>query len=67
MVRGRDALVQAATGSGKTLTYLAPIVNDLAEAQPRVARGDGTYALILAPTRELCIQINEVLQQLLKR
>lgn len=30
-------------------------------------RGDGTFAIILAPTRELCLQINDVLSTLLKR
>ena len=35
--------------------------------QPRLNRGDGTFAIIVAPTRELCIQINDVLSLVLRR
>ena len=35
--------------------------------QPRLNRGDGTFAIIVAPTRELCIQINDVLSLILRR
>ena len=56
-------LVLAGAGSGKTLTYLLPILNQLQSMVPRVERSDGTMALILAPTRELCLQILEVLQR----
>ncbi len=65
--RGKDALVKAPTGSGKTLAYVAPIVNDLAAVQPRVSRGEGTHALIIVPTRELCIQIADILTLILRR
>ena len=64
---GRDALVSAPTGSGKTLAYLAPIVHDLQGLEPRVARGEGTHALVLVPTRELCLQVTDVLAMLLRR
>jgi ATP-dependent RNA helicase DDX31/DBP7 len=56
LLAGRDVLVRAPTGSGKTLAYLAPIVHSLAAVQPRVARSDGTLALVIAPTRELVMQ-----------
>lgn len=64
---GRDVLVSAATGSGKTLAYLAPIVDRLAAQQPRVTREAGTRCLVIAPTRELVLQIQAVLAMLLKR
>ena len=48
---GRDVLVQSPTGSGKTLAFGVPIV-DLIEAGDR-----RPAALILAPTRELAVQI----------
>lgn len=67
LLAGRDALVKAPTGSGKTLAYLAPIVHDLQAQQPRLSRGEGTHAVILAPTRELCLQIHDVLSMLLRR
>lgn len=54
-----DVLVQAPTGSGKTLVYLAPLINHLLKF--RIQREDGTYAIIMAPTRELCMQIYNVL------
>jgi ATP-dependent RNA helicase DDX31/DBP7 len=65
--RGRDALVNAPTGSGKTLAYLAGIVNDLQAQEPRVSRAEGTHALMIVPTRELCLQIADVLTLILRR
>ena len=65
--RGRDALVNAPTGSGKTLAYLAPIIADLAAQEPHVSRAEGTYALILVPTRELCLQVSDILILLVRR
>ena len=58
----RDSLIKAPTGSGKTLSYVVPIIQDLAsQTEPRrVGRGDGTLALILCPTRELCLQVVDV-------
>jgi hypothetical protein len=50
-------MVRAETGSGKTLAYLAPMYADLGERAPRVLRGDGTRALVMLPTRELCLQV----------
>jgi ATP-dependent RNA helicase DDX31/DBP7 len=69
MLAGRDVLVNAPTGSGKTLAYLAPIVNQLSlRTQPnRVTRADGAYAIIISPTRELCLQVNDVLTMLVRR
>ncbi|XP_018330246.1 ATP-dependent RNA helicase DDX42 [Agrilus planipennis] len=53
---GRDVLGIAQTGSGKTAAYLWPLLIHVAE-QPPVEEGEGPIALILAPTRELAIQI----------
>jgi ATP-dependent RNA helicase DDX31/DBP7 len=66
MLAGRDVMVNSQTGSGKTLTYLLPVVQSLRAVQPHVCRTDGTVAIVLAPTRELCLQILEVLQLLLR-
>jgi len=49
---GRDLLGVAATGSGKTAAFVLPILNELIE----LPRGT-TRALVLAPTRELALQI----------
>ncbi|CAA6659292.1 unnamed protein product [Spirodela intermedia] len=67
VVSGKDVLVNAATGTGKTIVYLAPIVHLLQMRNPRIQRADGTFALVLVPTRELCMQVYEILQRLLHR
>ena len=51
-LEGRDLLACAATGSGKTAAFLLPILHKLVD-QPRGT----TKALVLAPTRELALQI----------
>jgi ATP-dependent RNA helicase DDX31/DBP7 len=67
VLSGKDALVNAPTGSGKTLSYLAPIMHDLASIEPRITRADGTLALIICPTRELCLQVVDTLTLLSRR
>mgnify|MGYP002784769725 CR=1 FL=1 len=52
--------------AGKTLAYLLPLLQQLQALQPRPQRSDGTLALVLAPTRELCHQIHDVLVRLVK-
>ncbi|ETN66582.1 DEAD box ATP-dependent RNA helicase [Anopheles darlingi] len=56
---GRDMVGIAKTGSGKTLAYILPALVHISN-QPRLARGDGPIALVLAPTRELAQQIKQV-------
>ncbi|KAI9026860.1 P-loop containing nucleoside triphosphate hydrolase protein [Hyaloraphidium curvatum] len=64
--KSSDAIIQAQTGSGKTLTYLLPILNCLLSIDDRGAsRRSGCFAIILAPTRELARQIYGVLESLL--
>ncbi len=58
-LRGRDLLACAATGSGKTAAFLLPILHNLID-RPR----GKTRALVLAPTRELALQILDDLQGL---
>jgi ATP-dependent RNA helicase RhlE len=53
---GRDVIGTAATGTGKTAAFLLPIVE-------RLAGKTGTRALVLAPTRELAVQIGEELER----
>ena len=64
----RDAFIQSQTGSGKTLSYLLPIVHDLLplSSLSYIDRSIGTLAIIIAPTRELAKQISDVLEVLLK-
>ena len=51
---GKDLIVNAKTGSGKTLAYVLPMLQQILDNPQSV-----TQALILAPTRELCRQINK--------
>lgn len=55
----RDLLAIADTGSGKTIAYLAPIASIIRKMPAITQRNalDGPYSLILAPTRELSLQI----------
>ena len=53
---GRDSVCVANTGSGKTLGFIIPALLHVA-AQPPLRAGDGPIALVLAPTRELVMQI----------
>ncbi|XP_027126220.2 DEAD-box ATP-dependent RNA helicase 20-like [Coffea arabica] len=57
-LKGRDLIGIAETGSGKTLAYMLPALVHVS-AQPRLAQGDGPIVLVLAPTRELAVQIQE--------
>ncbi|CAM0142785.1 ATP-dependent RNA helicase dbp2 [Umbelopsis sp. WA50703] len=55
---GRDVVGVAETGSGKTLAYCLPAIVHI-NAQPFLEPGDGPIVLILAPTRELAVQIQQ--------
>lgn len=63
----RDVLALAETGSGKTLAFGIPILQQM-HLEPRVTMQDNTgpHAVILAPTRELAIQISESIIPLAK-
>jgi ATP-dependent RNA helicase DDX56/DBP9 len=72
---GRDLLVRARTGSGKTLAYCIPILQKILSSSPQPSSSSSSFktnhvctsvrAVILVPTRELCAQIHQVLQQLI--
>ncbi|XP_075221068.1 DExD-box helicase 52 [Lycorma delicatula] len=59
MLKGRQILGCAPTGSGKTATFLVPIINNLAEPSK-----NGFRSLIVCPTRELARQIFRECNQL---
>ncbi len=58
ILAGRDLLGVAQTGTGKTAAFVLPILQHLAQ-QRRQAKARIVRALILAPTRELALQIGE--------
>ncbi len=53
-LEGRDVLATAQTGTGKTLSFLIPIVEMLQKSE-----GRGAHALIVLPTRELAMQVEK--------
>ncbi|MCX5686342.1 MAG: DEAD/DEAH box helicase, partial [Candidatus Omnitrophica bacterium] len=55
-IEGKDVIGVAQTGTGKTLAFAIPIIQRLAQAKGR--------CLILTPTRELALQVDETFQKL---
>jgi len=58
-IAGRDVCGKAKTGSGKTLAFGLPLIDRLEQGSPKRPR-----ALVMVPTRELAIQVAEVLEPL---
>lgn len=58
-LKNRDLIGVAVTGSGKTAAFLLPLLDYIMELPPldEETKNDGPYAIILAPTRELALQI----------
>lgn len=61
-LKGRDVLGAARTGSGKTLAFLVPMLELL--LRQKWGPADGLGALIISPTRELAVQIFDVLKKI---
>jgi superfamily II DNA/RNA helicase len=64
ILEGRDVLARGRTGSGKTIAFGAPLVESILRAQAGKRRefGRSPKALVLAPTRELALQIDRTIQ-----
>ena len=61
--KGRDLLGIAKTGSGKTASFVLPILNELLN-HPTTTRTRSPKVLVLVPTRELAVQVTEVFKDL---
>ena len=59
--KSTDLIALAQTGTGKTAAYGVPLINDISNSRFAL-----TPAVILSPTRELCIQIAETLKSFAK-
>ncbi|QLL32682.1 hypothetical protein HG536_0D02040 [Torulaspora globosa] len=59
IMSGRDVIGISKTGSGKTISYLLPLLRQIKAQRPLSADETGPLGLILAPTRELAQQIYE--------
>ena len=67
LLNGKDIIGQAQTGTGKTGAFALPLLSRLYEKlQSGESKGYGTKILILAPTRELAIQVAEACQRYAK-
>src|SRR6266849_4824220 len=60
---GRDLVVTAQTGTGKTLAFVLPIIDRIAHLNSQQQSRAGIRAVILSPTRELTLQIEAVFAQ----
>ena len=60
LLKGRDVLAQAATGTGKTAAFALPILHAIANDP---SKGTDPVALILVPTRELAMQLAEAVHR----
>lgn len=60
LVKGLDVIGQAQTGTGKTLAFGAPIMSNLTKPGGKIS------CIILAPTRELAIQVSDELNRIAK-
>ncbi|RZT86060.1 ATP-dependent RNA helicase DeaD [Pseudonocardia sediminis] len=59
LIAGRDLLGQAATGTGKTAAFALPMLQRLTDGRAGKSRGSRPFGLVLAPTRELAMQVGE--------
>lgn len=57
ILSGRDLIACAQTGTGKTAAYILPVIHKIIQQQ-----SDSVNTLVIAPTRELAIQIDEAIQ-----
>ena len=61
VLSGRDLMASAQTGTGKTAAFVLPALQQL--LAPARNKGKGPRVLILTPTRELAIQVNDNIRQ----
>jgi ATP-dependent RNA helicase DeaD len=63
LLKGRDLLGQAGTGTGKTAAFALPMLQRIGEGQPGPRQ---TCGLVLVPTRELAMQVSEAVHKYAK-
>ncbi len=59
VIEGKDVIASAQTGTGKTAAFALPILQNLFDRQDASKKGKKIRALVVSPTRELAIQIEE--------
>uniref|UniRef100_A0A3Q3D5M9 ATP-dependent RNA helicase n=1 Tax=Hippocampus comes TaxID=109280 RepID=A0A3Q3D5M9_HIPCM len=65
-MRNKDVAAEAVTGSGKTLAFVIPILEVLLRREEKLKKMQ-VGALVVTPTRELAVQINEVIGRFLQK
>ncbi len=63
IMKGEDVLAIAQTGTGKTAAFAIPVIDFVAK-QKKFEKSKHTKCLVMVPTRELAIQINDVFEKL---
>ncbi|MES1919258.1 putative DEAD-box ATP-dependent RNA helicase 43 [Bonamia ostreae] len=65
ILSGRDMIGIAFTGSGKTLVFALPMIMQALELELRLPlkRGEGPFAMMICPSRELCLQTLNVIKE----
>lgn len=66
LLKGKDVAAEAVTGSGKTLAFLIPVL-EILQRRPEKWKSLEIGAVIITPTRELAIQISEILEKFLTK
>ncbi|MEZ5041839.1 MAG: DEAD/DEAH box helicase [Saprospiraceae bacterium] len=66
ILKGEDLLAVAQTGTGKTAAFAIPVIDLIYSKKVSQRRPTGVMCLVLVPTHELAIQIDEVFQQIAK-
>lgn len=75
LLGGKNTLIAAETGSGKTIAYLAPLLHNLTAAHDNAGRAntegrqgskEGPRLLVLAPNRTLCAQVETVANTIIR-
>ncbi|EMR74425.1 DNA/RNA helicase, superfamily II [Thermoplasmatales archaeon SCGC AB-539-N05] len=56
IIKGKDVVGQAETGSGKTVAFCLPLLD-------KIIPGEGIQTVVLTPTRELCVQVTDVFKE----
>ncbi|XP_071371766.1 ATP-dependent RNA helicase DDX55 [Centroberyx affinis] len=62
----KDVAAEAVTGSGKTLAFVIPIIEILLKREEKLKKMQ-VGALVVTPTRELALQISEVMEQFIQK
>ncbi|WVW80096.1 hypothetical protein I302_102069 [Kwoniella bestiolae CBS 10118] len=63
-IKNSDCVVEAVTGSGKTLSFVIPVLERISRKERKYKKGE-LAAVVIAPTRELATQIHEVFHHFL--